>query len=488
MIPPPSAAFQPRIGCRRLAFAGGLVLSLAWLAFAGHAEFVSGAEAGDSVAPHTELRESRPPADSAVQGPVSEVLLIFTTDVQADLSSITVRGWDGEPRPAGPVGHPSAAARDRLVVRFDTPLRSGSHEVEWRTVSPDGHIVEGTFGFQVQPPPAAEPVAPPPRAEPPAPDVVTPPPPQVLPDPGLVPAGTAQRWLHLLATILILGVVAFRFGVLGRGEGRSGLEGITSASGRGLTRVAWAGTAVLLVTLGTRLHRFLTDLGGGEEVAWAFLPVVLFRHGWGAGWWLHLAAVILAATGLVLIRRPGAEGRGWSILAGAAALLPLVPALQGHAMGADSRVFNVPIMYVHVGAVGVWLGGLLMLVLVGLPAVKRVGAAGGAIPPLARLVNAFSRMALPTVALIVLSGATTAFLLGPGLAGVFGSTWGRTLLLKLAVLAGAFTLGFYNWRRVRPALAENADPSTLRIPAMVEGVLGIIVLLITAALVATPLP
>ncbi len=431
--------------------------------------------------PHTELTGSRPAADSSPEGAVERVLLIFSTPVQANLSQIVVIGPDDWTVPASRAAHPDAQATDQLVVRFQAPLPDGAYRVEWRTVAPDGHVVSGDFGFQVtDAPPEARRPADPEAAEAPDEDTAIP--------TGMIPPGTGQRWLHLLATVLLLGVVAFRYGTLGPLGSDGIFETVRERADAGLQRFAWVGVVLLVITLGTRLHQQLGELAGGEGLAWEFLPHLLFQTAWGAGWWAHLIALLLVGIGLVLLGRPGAGARAWSTLIGAAVLLPLVPTLQGHAMGSELQAVTAPAMYLHVAAVGTWLGGLLMLILVGLPAVRKLGGGSGALPPLARMVNAFSRVALPAVALLVITGGVTSFIQGGGLGGILGTTWGRTLLLKLAVVAAAFFLGFYNWRKVRPSLPGNPDAGTLRIPATVEAMLGIVVLLITAALVATPLP
>jgi putative copper export protein len=122
------------------------------------------------------------------------------------------------------------------------------------------------------------------------------------------------------------------------------------------------------------------------------------------------------------------------------------------------------------------------------PAPEELGDEPTVLPALARLVNAFSRLALLSVALVLLTGAINAWMNVGSFGNLLGSAYGRTLLLKLTVVAGALTLGFYNWRKVRPALAERPDPGALRIPATVEAALGIGVLLVTAFLVSTPTP
>jgi putative copper export protein len=152
-------------------------------------------------------------------------------------------------------------------------------------------------------------------------------------------------------------------------------------------------------------------------------------------------------------------------------------------------------LYFHVGGAGLWLGGLILLIAVGLPALRAdpggpasPGEKGRTLPALARLVNAFSRIALVSVALVVLTGAINAWIQVGALGNLFSSPYGRTLLVKLTLVAGAFLLGFYNWRKVRPALSARPDASALRIPAMVEAALGIAILLATAFLVSTPTP
>jgi copper transport protein len=442
---------------------------------------------GSGILLHTELRETRPAADSVVED-VREVLLVFTTPVPVQLSRVTVMGPDEAPVAGSELRHPDPESTDRLVMEFPAPLPPGRYEVRWGTTAPDGHAVSGSFSFTVTEEAATEPLPPAPEPAPPVPDAVPPADEGIVAPLGAVPTGTGQRWLHLLGTILLLGVVTFRFAVLDPVARKGGFEAVRTRAEGALRRFAWVAGVVLLVTLVTRLEHQLRELGGGDELAWQFLGFLLFRTGWGAGWGLHLAALVLLVIGLVLSRRVGAEARGWSILAGAAILLPLVPALQGHAMGSELRTMTVPVMYVHVAAASAWLGGLVMLVLVGLPSVRKLPDSAGSKPPLARVVDAFSRVGLVCVTILVIAGLTTSYLYGIEPADLVGTAWGRTLALKLAIAGAAFLLGFYNWRRVRPSLEANPDPGALRIPATLEAILGIVVLLVTAALVATPLP
>jgi len=70
------------------------------------------------------------------------------------------------------------------------------------------------------------------------------------------------------------------------------------------------------------------------------------------------------------------------------------------------------------------------------------------------------------------------------------TSYGRTLLIKLAVVLLLVIVGAFNWRRVRPTLATGgtAASARLRHSATLELALGVLVLAVTAVLVALPTP
>ena len=73
-------------------------------------------------------------------------------------------------------------------------------------------------------------------------------------------------------------------------------------------------------------------------------------------------------------------------------------------------------------------------------------------------------------------------------ATLWTTAFGRTLLVKLALLGGVAGVGAYNWRRVRPALGRRGGAARLRTSAMVELGFATLVVMATAVLVATPTP
>lgn len=465
---------------------------------------------------HTELDTSSPEADAVLDEVVREVRLTFTTSVNAQLSTVTVSRADGSNLASSPVEHPPGR-EDQIRVRLDTPLESGSFRVDWRALAPDGHVVEGGYNFAVAlaDDPSREQDA---GTGAPGPSSGPTPPQATDIQPGAsasagdqdgsagLPGGTWIRWLQLFGVVVLVGASGARFAVLPTTGLAIAHPEARARMLKGFARFAFLATMLLLVALPLRLMDQVGSLSESAGVSQGL--VLLFETAWGAGWLLQLGAITLAVFGLALTSPRGQRTRGWVIVVLAALVLPLASALQGHAWGQEeARALAVLSLYLHILGSGLWLGGLFLLVIVGLPALarekrreaedattdteesieeeERISAPK---PALARLVNAFSRVALPAVVLVVASGAVNAWLTLGGIEALFASPYGRTLLLKLAFVTGALLLGFYNWRRVRPTLVEQPQPGALRIPASVEAALGIVILFVTAVLVATPTP
>ena len=113
------------------------------------------------------------------------------------------------------------------------------------------------------------------------------------------------------------------------------------------------------------------------------------------------------------------------------------------------------------------------------------GARGAVV---ARLVHAFHPTALAFAGLVVITGVLAGWLhVGFGSA-LWESTYGRTLLIKLAILSVVLGTGAYNWRRVKPALGDDIGVRRIRRSATVEIAVAVFVLVVTAVLVATPPP
>ena len=79
-------------------------------------------------------------------------------------------------------------------------------------------------------------------------------------------------------------------------------------------------------------------------------------------------------------------------------------------------------------------------------------------------------------------------IVGGSLGNLWTSNWGRTLLLKLALLAGVASFGAWNWRVMKPALGSADAARRLTRSALSELAIATLLLIVTAVLVATALP
>ena len=447
--------------------------------------------------PHTELKESGPVADAVLDASPSAVTLIYTTEVQLALSTVTVRhaGVDGAEAAAGELTYLAEDRHDALVLPLSESLSSGSYVVGWTTAGPDGHALSGEFGFGVELPAAEQ------DAEEPAADAVEA---DVAAAPGdaaesggaqaeagdsgagldLVP--TATRFLFYGGIVGLLGAVAFRLLVLGQGARTGVSQAVNDAAARRVRNIAVFGLVALMASLPIRLWQQAAAFFPGDVAGNLF--TVATGTAWGAGWWLQLGLVVLLAGGIGLARADAARSVGWAVTTLGVLILPVVPVLSGHGWSDSPRVLSPAATYLHVVAAGGWVGGLTCLLVAGLPALRQHGGGGGADNPgLAGMVGAFSRVARIAVALLLVTGAIKVWIHIGAVSDLWTTAWGRSLLVKDAVVAGVLALGLYNWRVVRPALAATPRAGILMKPAVIELVLGAAAVAVTSFLVAQPL-
>ncbi len=134
MRPPTGRPSPSRAATRRVAAAGALAVGLALALLAGPG--VGPVEAHDVLAGTT------PSAGATVGVLPDEVVLHFEEPAQALGTVVVVRG------PSGNVADGPAELLDtdvRQPVRTGSP--DGHYTVDWRVVSADGHVVQGTFAF-----------------------------------------------------------------------------------------------------------------------------------------------------------------------------------------------------------------------------------------------------------------------------------------------------------------------------------------------------
>jgi putative copper export protein/mono/diheme cytochrome c family protein len=247
---------------------------------------------------------------------------------------------------------------------------------------------------------------------------------------------------------------------------------------------------LVVTTLAELVLRAGTLASGGPGRAVAALPLVLSRTHFGAVWLGRMAALIALALVMVSRRR-----RRRSAALALAAGVALSTALLGHAADGGDLTLSVALDWLHIVAASLWIGGLAVLAAIVAPA----GAAVG-IPCVAR----FSRVAAWTLAAVVLTGAWNTWAQVREPAALIASSYGRTLLAKIALVGVLVVLGATSryallprltglpargvaaraFRRGRLALFGPAKPSLGRLVALITGEagIGLAVLALTAVL------
>lgn len=443
-----------------------------------------------SAAAHEELRAARPAAGDELAVVPDRLRLTFVNPVELSLAHLTLIGPDGTVELAE-LRRASDAA-NVLVAPIRGPLVAGTYRVRWQVAGPDGHPVRGEYTFTILP--DAEGLAPPPvepeavgRGEPPPPAAAEDPFPESGFDSGS-PLYAGVRWLTFIGLLGVIGVVAFRLLVLSSIERSRTLPHESTMPGKATTRAIRIGLGAGALLAGALVLRLYAQLYALHGPARALYPegiaALLGGTTWGLGWWLQAAGIVLAGLGFVLARHRRA---GWGLAALGAAALAFTPALSGHAAGVQDLAWLAVLADgLHILGAGGWLGGLLVVVAAGLPVALRQDRDGGAAA--AALIHAFSPTALFFAGMVVATGVLSAWLHVGTLPALWTTGYGRTLLIKLGVFSLVLGTGAYNWLRVKPALGDRAAARRLRRSATIELGIALLVLAVTAVLVATPLP
>ncbi len=302
------------------------------------------------------------------------------------------------------------------------------------------------------------------------------------------PLFVAIRWVLSTATIGLIGVLALRWTVVVRYAGPDGTQ-LRAALDERLPR--WIDTLGLIAVAATfaRLAaQHAAVFGSDAAFTRDSVSALLFRSAWGRGWWLALAAAFTVTWVAPRLRRR--TPMAWGLAAAAIGLLAASQPLSGHPAAAAIPALAIGTQTLHIVGAGGWVGSLAVLTLLAIPVARRLegDATGDADARVAALVRSFSPTALAYSALLGATGILTAWNNLGGVAPLWESGYGRTLLLKLALLSVAAGTGAYNWRRVLPALGEPVASGRLRRSSLIELAAAVLVVAVTSVLVATPMP
>lgn len=401
---------------------------------------------------HASLSAASPDFRQRLETSPAQVVLRFSQVVQPIPNGIVVRDADGRV-----VSRPARLRRDeRSLVAELEPLARGVYTVRWQTLSvSDGHVVSGlyTFGVVVDPPPPTE-------------------------APGIGGPSLAEqlvRWLAYLGLAVLIGALVFRLLALPRALPEPLDRAFFALVGAATLVSLNAGVVALLLRSNAALQlpfeRFLYgDLSpfvGGTRVGIAWV-------------WMTLA---LALTGGLLtvawLRR--SRGPLWPAV-GIAVILASGFSLSGHsASEPNSSAMTVVADWMHLAAASIWIGGLVTLALIGWrqePDARR------------RTFLRFSHLAAFFVGIVLLAGVYLGLLRISAPSELWSTTYGRVLLVKLALVALALAWGAAHHFLVRPRLEVGSDRRGTWVGRSLvgESLVGMGLLLAAAMLVSTAPP
>jgi copper transport protein len=395
---------------------------------------------------HAALSASDPGSGTVVPDAPNKVTLTFSESVQLLDGKIQVLAPDNS---RADQGDPTVDGNTVTI-----PLRSGggrgTYLVSYRVISADSHPVGGSLTYSVgaasTPPSATIDDA---KVDP----VVR----------GLIPVG---KYLGYVGLVLLVGPTL----VLA-------LLWPHRLSRRGPAKLIWTGTGLILgstllavwlqvpYSIGTTL--FDVRLGDLRDVLGStFGAVMLVRLG-----------VVCAAALLLrpLLRGSGGESKADLALLGVLGVAALATwPLTGHPTASPVAGVSVVIDAIHLASMSVWLGGLVMLVAFLLP--KANERELGAILPI------WSRWAATAVSALIVAGTVQALIEVSSFHGLVSSTYGRLILVKVALAVCVLGVAWYSRRLVRARTAESR-PGGLRRIVFAELAITAVVLGVTAALV-----
>lgn len=390
------------------------------------------------------LISSDPPAGGTVTRMLTRVRLVFSEPLEAPLSEIGIVDVHGRTRKLTVASDP----RDvRALVAPVDALPDGAYRVVWRTVSADGHPVEGSFIFHVR----VSAVASTSEFDAAHPEPV----------PPEVPIDEALLWGPSLAGAPLIPAI-LRGAALGALMAAAGLFVFICWAGSGAgtgarvdsvraTQLAIALTGAATLLLVAHLLAWLVEATPGHSLDAGWVRRAL---GTGSGtmelWRIGLTLAALWAGALA--RRPRV-----------AAVFALGALAASGAIGHPAAIVplaSIPAKALHLTASALWLGGLLWLAAAGTPDHASFH----------REAQRVSSMAVIAVIVVALSGVAQSLLFLPSVRALLTTAYGWLVLAKAAGMVILIAFGAHHRYRVLPALGGvNAPASSKYLVAGADG-------------------
>ena len=452
------------------------------------------------VAAHANLVRSEPPANAILAESPSVIKLWFSEAPEVNFSQVLL--YDRTGQQVQGVGSVTADSTDNKLLSVSVaPLPPGIYTVAWRTTSAvDGHVTSGGYAFVI----GADQVS---EGELQLPTVAV-----GTNTSGPDASDVILRWLGYLSMAFLIGGLAFTPVVL-----QPALSSVSTrasspsapppdsqkpfSQASGLSRLIWFGWGLALaVTLLGAVMQAATSAGVNliEAIGTPILSLVTGTRYGG----VFLGRVfLLGLIGLLLLFRGSRRWRTaytfrwWWAGVIVSVLIAFTSSLDSHAASQTDSLLPLLADWLHLTAVGLWAGGLVVLLLT-LRWMRRVE--GERFPIIAAsLFSRFSQVATICISVIAMTGIYRAVTEVIDPANLIDTSYGTTLLIKMGALIPLLGLGavniLFNERRIRQAI--DAPDSTLLasrwyglIRRTVLGEIAFVVLILLITGILTNLP
>ncbi len=388
---------------------------------------------------HAGLEGTDPVAGSYVEVSPETITLNFDERVITGFGSLRV--LDAEATELVDVPLRSGATSAIAVADLDSQLADGAYVVLWRVTSSDGHPVQGSFTFSVGD-----------TNQTIAADVAA----SAVAEHGLSRLFVVIRVSTYLAFLILVGVIALMWR-----RGAQALSVRASILARGSWIVLVVASAQALVAFGPHAAGVKIYRAFDGELLRTTLDTTFGRA-------QVVRLMILALLWPVLVSYVAGTRRK-VLLVGLAAIAVSV-SVSGHAISTSPMVLGVASDAIHLLAIGSWIGGLFALVLVTRESTRSV-------EDQLALADGFSRLARWALPIVVVTGVIQTWLLVGDVTQILDTQYGRSLVVKFALVAVVVALS----GTARAALRRR-DAQGLRATIVFEAIVAVAVVALTASI------
>ncbi len=452
---------------------------------------------------HAFLARSEPAAGAVLSQSPVEVQLWFTEDIEIAFSDAQVIDGSGQ-RYDSPNGFHVHYDLTNPGILMQPEMGNGAYTVIWNVLSAvDGHRTKGAFSFFIGPPDSTAPAT---VAIPP--DLGS----------GSPPPGWLEvfvRWFNFAGMAALIGAALFPFLVLTRGFAALRPDPNTASEPRRDSAETLASRAAAVSAIAAALVVAVASLltlwlqlwsAGGSATSAGTLDRVISDTRFGEIWIFRIVLVTIACVSAFALLRQG--GKPWQrsildgsnslwLLVGALAIaIPGTTSLNSHAAASGIGPVATAVDWFHLVAGGVWIGGLVQLVLVSavvVPALEERSAFFGSV------IRRFSLVAAISVAVIVATGIFQSIERLGGVGELVDTNYGTTLLVKVLLLTPLLVIAAFNLLIVGPrfvSMARSRGARALsslwegrfRFAVSAELALAVFILVATAILTSTSPP